>query len=188
MKINELVGSLFRLPFFMRNIFFMIPLLGLLGCGSQQPLPTVDEVDLESYSGMWYDIAHLPQRFQKGCACVTAEYTPLEDGNIKVVNTCFDEEKKKSRSVEGKAFPVSKGDNSKLKVQFFWPFRGNYWILDIRGDYEYAMVGGPDRQSLWILSRTRQPDPGILETLLRKARELGFDTSRMEYTRQVDCE
>lgn len=155
----------------------------LSGCGSSHELPVVKEVDLEKYAGKWYDIAHLPQRFQAGCKCVTAEYTPEKD-YVRVVNTCVNEDTDESRNVKGKAFPVKGSKNAKLKVQFFWPFRGDYYIIALEDDYSMAMVGAPNRKYLWILSRQPKPDPKMIEVYLERARELGFDTEGLEYTDQ----
>lgn len=157
-------------------------LLGIAACTPQRDLATVDHVDLQKYSGTWYDIAHLPQKFEEGCKCVSAEYIPKEN-YVKVINTCVDEESDEMSQASGKAFSQNP-DNSKLRVQFFWPFRGDYYIIALRDDYKYAMVGSPDRTSLWILSRDPQPSAMVLKEYLNKAEQLGFDTSAMIYTDQ----
>ncbi|MDX5347169.1 MAG: lipocalin family protein [Hymenobacteraceae bacterium] len=123
------------------------------------PLATVPAVDLQKYAGTWYEISALPQRFEKGCHCTKAHYTTTSEGYVKVHNSC----RKGSptgevKAVTGKAFPVDGSNNSKLKVQFFWPFKGDYWILDLADDYSYALVGSPDRESLWVLARTPRLD------------------------------
>lgn len=155
----------------------------LFSCRSGRELPVVDEVDLEQYAGTWYDIAHLPQRFQKGCKCVTAEYTPAED-HVKVVNTCVDEETDEVSQARGKAFPVEGSNNARLKVQFFWPFKGDYYIIALNEAYTMAMVGAPNRKYLWILSRTPEPDPLFFNQYMERAKELGFDTEALEFTDQ----
>ena len=167
-------------------IIALSPLL-LLSCGSKRELPVVKEVDLEKYSGKWYDITHLPQRFQAGCKCVTAEYTPGEK-YVRVLNTCVEEENDEVRTVSGKAFPVKGSNNARLKVQFFWPFKGDYYIIALDDNYSMAMVGAPNRKYLWILSRTPVPDPQLMEDYLKKAQDLGFDTSALEYTDQSCAE
>ena len=87
-------------------------------------------------------------------------------------------------SIEGKAFTVEGSSNSKLKVQFFWPFKGDYQILALANDYSTALVGTPDRESLWLLSRTAKPAANTVKEYLNKAEQLGFDTSQMVYTDQ----
>ncbi|WP_205500122.1 lipocalin family protein [Rufibacter psychrotolerans] len=140
------------------------------------PLPTVASVDLQRYAGTWYEVAVIPNRFEKGCHCTTAQYTP-KDGYVEVRNTCRKGSPTgKADGALGKAFPVEGSHNAKLRVQFFWPFRGDYWILDLAPDYSHALVGSPDRQYLWILARTPQLDSAIHARLSQKAQELGFDT------------
>jgi apolipoprotein D and lipocalin family protein len=142
-------------------------------------LAVVPSVDLSRYVGQWYEIARLPNRFQKKCAdSVTANYTLRSDGSIKVVNRC----RKPSgefTTATGKAKIVDKKTNAKLKVSFFWPFYGKYWILDLGPNYEYAVVGEPGRDYLWILSRTPEIDETLYKELLAKMQARGFDTTRM---------
>ncbi len=161
----------------------MIGLATALSCAPKRELATVDSVILKEYAGKWYDIAHLPQKFQSDCKCVTAEYSQVKD-YVKVVNTCVNEETGKVDKVDGKAFPVEGTANSKLKVQFFWPFKGDYQIIALEKNYQYAMVGSPDREALWIIARSPQPAAWILKEYLNKAEELGFDTSQVVYTDQ----
>ena len=156
-------------------------MLLLASCHSSKELKTVAEVDLDKYGGTWYDIAHLPQKFQEGCKCVTANYTK-KDGYVEVINTCI--KNGKLKDIKGKAFPVKGTGNSKLKVQFFWPFKGDYQIIALDENYQYALVGSADRESLWILSRDPQPSALVIKDYLNKAEELGFNTSQMVYTDQ----
>ena len=125
----------------------------LLSCNIQE-LETVQSVDLEKYSGIWYDIAHLPVSFMKDCSCTTAEYMLVPKGYVKVINRCYNESSGKWKSITGKAFVIPNSGNSKLKVQFFWPFKGDYWIIELDKDYNFAVVGNQSRKYLWILSRT----------------------------------
>ena len=154
-------------------------LAGTAAGDRKDELEVVPAVDLSRYVGQWYEIARLPNSFQKKCAdSVTANYTLRSDGNIKVVNRC----RKASgefTTATGKAKIVDKKTNAKLKVTFFWPFYGKYWILDLGPNYEYAVVGEPGRDYLWILSRTPQMDEALYQQLLEKMQARGFDTSRM---------
>jgi len=147
-------------------------------------LEVVPSVDLSRYVGQWYEIARLPNRFQKKCAdSVTANYTLRSDQSIQVVNRC----RKASgefTTATGKAKIVDKKTNAKLKVTFFWPFYGKYWILDLGPNYEYAVVGEPGRDYLWILSRTPQINEALYQQLLAKMQARGFDTTRMIRTSQ----
>lgn len=159
----------------------------LFACKSYEPLPTVEKVDLERYAGLWYEQAHLPVSFQKGCSCTSAEYIP-QDKFIRVVNTCTLKEKDNKVNVaNGKAFIKDEESNAKLAVQFFWPFKGKYWIIALADDYSYALVGHPNREYLWILSREQEMNQKDYDYLISKAEELGFATSELILTVH-DCD
>jgi apolipoprotein D and lipocalin family protein len=151
-----------------------------------QTLETVPNVDLEKYAGKWYEIASFPQRFQKGCHCTTATYTPTEKGYVIVENRCNRDSITGQQSyIKGKAFVTENSGNAKLKIQFFWPFRGKYWIIELADDYSYAVIGHPNRKYLWILSRTATMDETLLESIVNKLEEKGFDTSKLKRTSQI---
>ena len=144
----------------------------------------VPSVDLARYAGRWYEIARLPNSFQKKCAGgVTATYELRPDGKVTVINECRKASGEITRA-KGTAKVADKQSNAKLKVTFFWPFYGDYWILDLGSNYEYAVVGEPKRSYLWILSRTPQIDDALYQGLLAKMANQGFDTSRMIKTQQ----
>lgn len=149
-------------------------------------LKVVSSVDLTRYAGTWYEIARLPNRFEKKCAdSVTATYTLRSDGKVDVTNRC----RKSSgefTTAKGKAKIVDETTNAKLKVTFFWPFYGDYWILELGQDYEYAVVGDPSRKYLWILSRTPVIDEDLYQELLTRAAEQGFKTELMIRTVQPE--
>jgi apolipoprotein D and lipocalin family protein len=154
---------------------------------TKPPLHVVGEVDLDRYLGRWYEIASFPQRFQRGCVATTATYSRRDDGRIRVENECrdgsFDGD---LRRVEGVAWVTDPEDtNARLKVRFFWPFRGDYWIIELDPDYRYAVVGHPSRNYLWILARTPTLDPAVYETLLRRIEAQGYDLGRLNRTPQT---
>ncbi len=150
-----------------------------------QTLQTVPYVDLKKYAGKWYEIASFPQRFQKRCNCTTAEYTLTDKDYVIVENRCNkDSINGKQSYVRGKAFVVENSGNAKLKVQFFWPFKGKYWIIDLANDYSYAVVGHPNRKYLWILSRTATMNDITYKQILARIKEKGFDISKIELTKQ----
>ena len=150
-----------------------------------KPLEVVPRVDIQRYLGTWYEIATIPQRFQKGCVGVTAHYSLRPDGALEVVNVCRkDRLDAPPRSIRGKAWIVDKTTNAKLKVRFFWPFAGAYWIIELDPDYRWAVVGHPDRSYYWILSRTPQMDPAVYDDLIRRAAAKGYDTTRIKKTLQ----
>ena len=139
----------------------------------ESPVMTVKAVDLERYVGLWYEIAKIPNRFQKQCVSgTTAEYTLREDGRITVVNQCV----KKDGEVddaEGIAKVVDTTTNTKLKVSFVsflgWrPFWGDYWVIGLDANYEWAIIGTPDRKYGWVLART----PGLDEKTMEEIRAI----------------
>lgn len=163
--------------------------LGLLvaACRSAQPpLEVVAQLDLDRYMGTWYEIASYPQRFQRGCVATQAHYALRDDGRIAVANECRDGSFEGAlRRAEGVAWIADAGDSpAKLEVQFFWPFRGDYWIIEIGPSYEYAVIGHPTREYLWILARTPQLDAEIYAQLLERIAAHGYSLDPLQRTPQ----
>ena len=125
-------------------------LMGALAAAGDPPV--VPSVDLTRYMGTWHEVAKFPNRFQRGCTCTTATYTLRPDGKVTVLNACgtVDGRGKQARGWAKVADPTT---NAKLRVTFFWPFFGDYWILDLDPDYRRVLVGSPNRKYLWILAR-----------------------------------
>jgi len=164
-------------------IRFIILFLFMTNISNAQELKTVHQVDLEKYSGTWYEIASFPQRFQKGCECTTANYTPTDKGYIIVENKC--KKNGKESSIKGKAFVDKDSGNAKLKVQFFWPFKGKYWIIDLADDYSYAVVSHPNKNYLWTLSRKATLNEEVYKGIINRLQEKGFDLSQLKLTKQI---
>lgn len=159
---------------------------GSLFAKSHVDLPevqTVDYVDLTRYSGKWHQIAFFPTRFQGKCTVdTTATYTIRPDGKVGVLNECRTPEGK-SKSISGTARIEDRDSNAKLKVKFFWFVpAGDYWILALDPEYRYALVGEPARKYLWVLARTPSIQGSLYQELVKKAREQGFDVSRLQLT------
>lgn len=151
-----------------------------------QTLQTVPTVDLNKYAGKWYEIAAFPQYFQKGCHCTTAEYTTSDKGYVIVENRCNkDSIYGKQSYIKGKAFVEEGSGNAKLKVQFFWPFKAKYWIIDLANDYSYAVVSHPNKKYLWILSRTSKMDDTVYQQIISRLEAKGFDLSKLQKTQQL---
>lgn len=172
------------------NTFLLILLIFTFTLSSMfsigQTLETVPNVDLEKYSGRWYEIAAYPQRFQKGCHCTTADYTLSDKGYVIVENRCNkDSIVGDAAYIKGKAFVTKNSGNAKLKVQFFWPFKGKYWIIDLADDYSYAVVSHPNRKYLWILSRTPVMKDAVYQGILSRLKEKGFDLEKIKITQQI---
>lgn len=154
-------------------------------CSNSQTLQTVPYVDIKKYAGKWYEIASYPQRFQKGCHCTTAEYTLTDKDYVIVENRCNKESVDgKISYIKGKAFIEANTGNAKLLVQFFWPFKGKYWIIDLADDYSYAVVSHPNREYLWILSRTPKMNADVYNQILARLKEKGFDLLKLQVTQQ----
>jgi apolipoprotein D and lipocalin family protein len=169
--------------------FIILSLLMTTTQAQSQPLESVSNVDLKRYAGKWYEIASFPQRFQKGCHCTTAEYTLSDKGYVIVENRCNKGSVDgKPTYIKGKAFVQEGTGNAKLKVQFFWPFRGKYWIIDLADDYSYAVVSHPNRKYLWILSRTPKMSDSVYQKIIARLKEKGFDLAKLQITPQVGPE
>ena len=175
----------------------MDALLGLLSIGAvtiagtpaqAEPaeVTVVDFVDLNRYLGKWYEIASYPTWFQRGCTASTAEYALLPDGKIEVINRCrSDRTDGPVKESKGKAEVVDPNTNAKLKVWFFWPFKGNYWIIDLDDTYQWAVVGEPKRKYLWILSRTPTMEESLYQEIVSRLPAKGYDPAKLKRTQQI---
>ncbi len=154
-------------------------------------LQVVDHVDLSRYLGKWYEVASIPVWFQKECAGgTTATYTLVKEGSVRVLNQCCTKNGVKKQA-QGRAWVVDKKTNAKLKVSFFslfgfWLFAGDYWIIDLGPNYEYAVVGHPDRNIGWILSRTPTLPADVLKGIGERLTAQGYDFSQFKMTNQID--
>jgi apolipoprotein D and lipocalin family protein len=153
------------------------------------PLETIKSVDLKKYAGLWYEISKIPNRFQKKCAGgTTAEYTLLDNGKVRVINRCREADGK-TNSANGVARVVDKETNAKLQVSFvrffgrnwFW---GDYWIIGLDEDYQWAIVGHPKRKYGWILARTPKLGPEALKKCNGILREKGYNPANFVATEQ----
>jgi len=168
-----------------RFIFLLLLILTFGGCSKPHPpLPTVNVVNLQKYLGTWYEIARYENYFEMGCRDVTATYSLKENGDIKVVNRCTKEDGIRTEAV-GSAYATDPS-SSKLKVSFFWPFYGDYWIIMLDEKYRYAVVGDPSREYLWILSRTPVMDKNIIDDILKRLPSMGYDAKPLIWTIQGD--
>jgi apolipoprotein D and lipocalin family protein len=164
----------------------------LLGCATTAterlglpPPATVPKVDLARYLGTWYEIASFPQRFQRGCTGTVATYALRSDGQIDVTNRCRDRALTgPERVARGRARVVDRATQAKLEVSFFGPFWGAYWIVALGDQYEWAVVGHPSRDYLWILSRTPRLDPVVYDAIVGRLAAAGFEVARLQRTTQ----
>ena len=156
-------------------------LLLISGCtGIPSGIEAVKGFELNRYLGTWYEIARLDHRFERGLTDIHAEYSLRPDGGVKVVNSGYKAETGQRVSAEGKAYFVETPDVGRLRVSFFGPFYGGYNIIALdKVNYSYVMIAGPDRDYLWILSRTPKLDQPILQGLLAQAKAQGFATEEL---------
>jgi len=176
----------------LRAIVAMAAALVLVSCNQPpvnrdgaKPLATVQSLDLQRYLGRWYEVARFPNQFEEDCVGVTATYSLNPDGTIKVVNRCRKGKLDGLEDVaEGTATVVDTTTNAKLSVTFFWPFAGDYWVLDLADDYSWALVGEPSGRYLWILARTPQIPDETRAQLVAKLTAMGYRTGALYWTPQ----
>lgn len=166
----------------MKYIVTLLLAVFILGCSqSHPPLKTVERVEIEKYLGVWYEIARYEHFFEKGCSDVSATYTLREDGKIDVLNSCTKDGE--ITTAKGIAYATDES-NSKLKVSFFRPFYGDYQILMLGENYEYAVIGEPSREYFWILSRSKKLDEKTTAFILNAMPSLGYDAKELIWTPQ----
>lgn len=160
--------------------------LCLVGClGVPKGARPVQDFQLESYLGKWYEIARLDHSFERGLSDVTAEYSLRDDGGVRVINRGFKSESNKWKDAEGKAYFVEDTSTGKLKVSFFGPFYGAYNVIALDQEaHQWSLVVGPDTDYLWILSRTPKLNQVIVDQLLSEAKSLGFSTEKLIFVNQ----
>ena len=152
---------------------------------SQPLLEVAPSVDLARYAGKWYEIARLPNRFQRDCATnTTATYTLRPDGKITVVNECRKADGRLKSAKGAARVADSKGPNTKLKVTFFWSFSGNYWIIELDPEYRWVVVGEPGRDYLWILCREPRMDEAVYNQIIERVKQQGYEVGRLMKTAQ----
>lgn len=161
--------------------FFM-----LFGCSSApKGITPVESFDLERYLGTWYEIARLDHRFERGLSHVSANYSKRSDGGIDVLNRGYNSKTHEWKESTGRAYPLGSPQQGSLKVTFFWPFYAGYHVIDLdQQNYKYALISGPDRDYLWLLSRTPTLDKAMTQKLVDKAQSLGFATNELIFVEQ----
>lgn len=157
-------------------------------CSTTPPenVDVVKNFDIHRYLGTWYEIARLDHRFERGLDRVTATYHPRDDGGITVTNRGFNAQQQRWKESIGKGYLIGDPETASLKVSFFGPFYGSYNVIALDDAYRYAMICGPNRNYLWILSRTPTLDDTVKQQLLTTARRYGFDTEQLIWVNQSD--
>ena len=165
----------------MNKYLLLLCAAAFAGCaGAPKGIKPVTGFDVNRYLGTWHEIARLDHSFERGLTQVTAEYSLMPDGSVKVVNRGFDKAKEKKKEAVGRAYFTGDKATGQLKVSFFRPFYGGYNIIDLDQEgYTYALVCGPSLSYLWILARDPALPPGVVERLTGKAKALGFETEKL---------
>jgi apolipoprotein D and lipocalin family protein len=153
----------------------------LQACSSlAENVAVVDQFELERYLGSWYEIARLDHSFERDMRNVTAHYSMMDDGGVRVANQGFKQKKREWKESIGKAYFVDRQDLGQLKVSFFGPFYGGYNIIALdKDEYAWALVAGPNTSYLWVLSRTPELDPEIYKSLVDIASNAGFPVDQL---------
>lgn len=166
--------------------------LGILGLmifnscsvGIPNGATAVKNFEAKKYIGKWYEIARIDFKWEKNMDQVTAEYSMKENGHIKVDNKGYNFVKKEWKQSVGEARFVENENLGRLKVSFFKPIWSGYNVIDLAGDYQYALVAGDNLDYLWILSREKTIPEDIKQRFLQKAKKLGYNTDNLVWTKQ----
>lgn len=171
---------------FWSKLCVMLSALVSVACSVTPPkdIKVVDNFEAKRYLGTWYEIARLDHSFERGLEQVTANYSPREDGGLKVINRGYDSKKQQWKESVGKAYFIGSPQTASLKVSFFGPFYGGYNVIDLDPQYRYALVAGPNRNYLWILSRTPTIEAATRDRLVQIAKGYGFDTAALIWVNQ----
>lgn len=157
--------------------------LPLISCSSQIDNTTVEKFDLNRYLGMWYEVARYNHSFERGMDNTMAEYILQDDGTVAVINSGW--KNGKFKVAKGKAkYPDPTSKPGGLKVSFFMFFYSPYNVMLVDENYQLSLVGSKSDNYLWILSRTPEPDPVLLEVMLAEAEDRGYDTSKLIWVDQ----
>jgi apolipoprotein D and lipocalin family protein len=176
----------------MRAALLLAMVLTLVGCDRLERGPVGNRavpqpskpVELNGYLGLWYELARYENGFEKGCEGVTARYALRADGKISVVNTCRrGAPDGPPEMADGRAKVVPNSAGAKLKVSFFGPFYGDYWVLDHAPDYSWSIVGEPSGRYLWLLTREPNPPQAARQAMLNRAAQLGYNMALLRFTR-----
>jgi apolipoprotein D and lipocalin family protein len=172
----------------MKSILILV-LFSSLMFAQQNPPTTVKYVDLKKYVGLWYEVAKIPNSFQDQCVKgTTAKYTLTKDGEIYVTNSCIDEDGELD-AADGVVRVVDKKSNAKLEVSFVsflgWrPFWGDYWIIGLDDNYQWAIVGTPNRKYGWVLSRASKLENETMDKIFQILKDQGYDPKKFEISKQ----
>lgn len=170
----------------MKQLYLAFLIAFFTACSTpNQPLEVVPTLELQRFLGKWYEIGGIPTPEQANCTGTTATYTLKSPTEVEVLNRCFEKSLTgPEKSAKGRAYIPNPSEPTKLKVEFFWPFAGDYQIMALDADYQYALIGAPSRRYLWVLSRTPELPEATWQQLVEKAQKQGYDTAKILKTIQ----
>ena len=171
--------QLLRIMAAIAALIFGIVTFTAAGASGPPPVQSVTMVDQSRWMGRWYQIARLPNRFQKGCTGSYTDFSLRDDGQINVINSCRNEKDGSLRQEKGRAWVIEPNTNARIKVSFFWPFRSEYWVIGLGKEYEYTVVASPNRKYLWILSRTADMNDDLYGDIMKEVERQGFDIKKV---------
>lgn len=153
--------------------------IGFLTLSGAMPNKTVSYVDSKRFSGTWYSLYSIPTMFDRGSRETTTHYTLNKAGYYDVVTTCLKNEKGDLRSVKSKLFRVEGTMAGEMKAQFVWPFKVDYWVIDLAPDYSWVVIGHPEHKFLFIMSRKPEMDPKLHEEIVARCKAMGYATGQL---------
>lgn len=159
----------------------------VVACSSPTPpkgVTVVENFDAKRYLGTWYEIARFDHSFERGLEQVTATYSTMPDGGIQVINRGYNPDRGMWQKSIGKAYFTGSPNRAALKVSFFGPFYGGYNVISLDKNYQHALVCGPDRDYLWILSRTPTISNDVKQQMVDDAIRQGFNVEKLMWIRQ----
>ncbi|MEM0704047.1 lipocalin family protein [Enterobacter quasihormaechei] len=159
----------------------------VVACSSPTPPPGVTVVsnfDAQRFLGTWYEIARMDHKFERGLEKVTATYSAMDDGGIQVVNRGYNPDRQMWQQTVGQAYFTGAPNRAAMKVSFIGPFYGGYNVIALDREYRHALVCGPDRNYLWILSRTPTITADMKQQMLDVATRQGFDVTKLIWVKQ----
>lgn len=154
-----------------------LPAFIFSGCRTENDIPAVSKFELSNYMGRWYECARLPNWFEKDMTNVSAEYSLMDDGSVKVVNSGY--KNGKLKTITGKAKYAGKNSSGELKVSFFRPFYSPYRIIKLAPDYRYSVVCSGGRKYLWVLARSEKIAPEDWQEIMDFLHENNFETGKL---------
>jgi apolipoprotein D and lipocalin family protein len=168
-------------------IIFTFSLLFIFGClnssnkGNESIMKTVEYVDIERFMGDWYVIANIPTFIEKEATNAIESYRLDDDGNVATTFTFFKKSSpEKKVEYTPKGFIVNKKSNAEWAMQFLWPFKSKFLIINLDKNYQITVIGHPSKKYVWIMSRNPAIEDEKYESILGYLSSIGYDISKIK--------